>query len=89
MKGPFMIRRILTAALGGILGVALILTGLAVMHAPWLLFYAKLWIFWLWIAVACGGFTMWLGEKLRIVPTDEELNRKLGPIRLFEPGDLK
>ncbi len=84
-----MIRRILTAALGGIIGVALLWAGLAVLHLTGLFFFARLWVFWLWIGVACGGFSMWAGEKLRIVPTDEELNRKLGPIKLFETRDPK
>ncbi len=84
-----MIRRILTAALGGIVGVGLVYIALVVLHMAWLLLYVKFWGVLIWVAVACGGFTMWAGEKLKIVPTDEELNRKLGPVRLFETRDLK
>jgi hypothetical protein len=80
-----MMRRIFAAALGGIVGVGLMFAGLAALHALGaFLFIARLWPIWLFIAVGCGGFTMWVGEKLRIVPSTEELNRKLGPVRLFD-----
>jgi len=79
-----MIRRIFAAALGGISGFALVYAGLAEMHALWLLVVARLWPVWMLIAVACGGFAMSVGEKFRIVPSTEELNQKLGPVRLFD-----
>jgi hypothetical protein len=78
-----MIRRILTAALGGIAGVALFFAGLAAGHALLLLFIARLWPIWMLIAVGCGGFAMRVGEKFGIVPSTED-NQKLGPVRLFD-----
>jgi len=79
-----MIRRIFTAALGGTIEVMLVCAGLAALHVLWLLFFARLWPIWILIAVGCGGFAMWVGEKFGIVPSTEELNQKLGPVRLFD-----
>jgi len=79
-----MMRRIFTAAVGGIAGAALICAGLAAIHALWLLFYFRVWIILMFVAIACGGFAMQVGEKLGIVPCTEDLNQKLGPVRLFD-----
>ena len=72
-----MVRRILAAGLGGLLGCVLLFMFDA-LH--WIVFRPRAAFL---SVIACGVVTTALAEKLRIVPTQDQVDKKGRPISIF------